>query len=546
MVIHHKVLSLACLVLAPLVLAGCGGDEAAAPTEVVLVTHDSFAISKEVKAAFESESGLRLRILQAGDANETLNRALLTAGDPQGDVIFGIDSSVLSRALEGDLLEEYRPDALAAVIGTYVVPYDQRDADRPRRGVPQRRSGLVRGARRRAAAAARGPDRGPRYRDLLVVENPATSSPGLAFLLATVARFGEDGWQAYWRALRENGVLAVDGWEEAYTQQFSGAGGQPGQAPDRRLVRDEPGRGGDLRREAPRRRRPRPSRTAATARSSTPAILRGARNEDGARKLIEFMLSEAFQADVPGSMFVYPVREGVELPPAFVEHALVPESPLAPAARRDRREPRPLGRRVDRDRRALSAALAGRPSRSRSSSSSSPGRCRDSRAQPRRGDGLRDGARRAHARLDARDRVVHALAGDGLDGAHAARRPAARVGARAVPLPRPLARARRSCSCPFVLPTVVVATAFVALLPDGVERSVWAILLAHVFFNVAVVVRVVGSFWAALDPTPRRRRGDARGEPRAASRSGDAARSSRPRSRAPRRSSSSSASRRSG
>jgi thiamine transport system permease protein len=52
---------------------------------------------------------------------------------------------------------------------------------------------------------------------------------------------------------------------------------------------------------------------------------------------------------------------------------------------------------------------------------------------------------------------------------------------------------------PFVLPTIVVATAFIALLPDGIERSVWAILLAHVFFNVAVVVRVVGAFWAGLD-----------------------------------------------
>jgi thiamine transport system permease protein len=52
---------------------------------------------------------------------------------------------------------------------------------------------------------------------------------------------------------------------------------------------------------------------------------------------------------------------------------------------------------------------------------------------------------------------------------------------------------------PFVLPTVVVATAFLALLPDGLERTVWAILLAHVFFNVAVVVRVVGAFWAGLD-----------------------------------------------
>ena len=197
---------------------------------MVLVTHDSFAISKDVKAAFEAESGLRLRILQAGDANETLNRALLTAGDPQGDVIFGIDDSVLSRALEGDLLAEYRPDALASVVGTYVVPYDQvTPIDHGEVCLNVDRAWF---AERRLAPPQRLEDlTDPRYRNLLVVENPATSSPGLAFLLATVARFGDDGWQAYWRELRENGVLAVDGWEEAYTQQFSGASGSPGKRP---------------------------------------------------------------------------------------------------------------------------------------------------------------------------------------------------------------------------------------------------------------------------------------------------------------------------
>jgi thiamine transport system substrate-binding protein len=310
------------------VAAGCGGDEAAGPTEVVLVTHDSFAVSKDVKAAFEAESGLRLRILQAGDANETLNRALLTAGDPQGDVIFGIDDSVLSRALEGDLLEEYRPDALASVVGTYVVPYDRVTpidhgevclnvdrawfADR-RLPLPRRLEDLT----------------DARYRNLLVVENPATSSPGLAFLLATVARFGDDGWQAYWRDLRTNGVLAVDGWEEAYTQQFSGAAGSPGKRPI--VVSYATSPAAEVIFAA------KPLDVAPTSaiedgcyrQVEYAGILRGARNEDGARKLIDFMLSERFQADVPGSMFVYPVREGVELPPAFVEHAIVPEDPLA-------------------------------------------------------------------------------------------------------------------------------------------------------------------------------------------------------------------------
>lgn len=313
---------------AVLVAGGCGGDDVTAPGEVVLVTHDSFAISKDVKAAFEAESGLRLRILQAGDANETLNRALLTAGDPQGDVIFGIDSSVLSRALEGDLLEEYRPDALASIVSTYVVPYDQvTPIDHGEVCLNVHRAWF---AERRLQPPQRLENlTDARYRNLLVVQNPATSSPGLAFLLATVARFGDEGWQAYWRDLRANGVLAVDGWEEAYTQQFSGAAGSPGKRPI--VVSYATSPAAEVIFAA------KPLDVAPTAaiedgcyrQVEYAGILRGARNEDGARKLIDFMLSERFQADVPGSMFVYPVREGIELPPAFVEHAIVPKDPLA-------------------------------------------------------------------------------------------------------------------------------------------------------------------------------------------------------------------------
>ena len=293
----------------------------------MLVTHDSFAISKEVKASFEEKSGLTLRILQAGDANETLNRALLTAGDPQGDVIFGIDDSILSRAIEGDVLEDYRPDGLATVEGTFlpqtdlVTPIDHGEVclnvDRgwfAERGLapPERLEDLT----------------DPRYRNLLVVENPATSSPGLAFLLATVARFGEDDWQDYWRALRANGVLAVDGWEEAYTQQFSGASGSPGKRPIVVSYATSPAAEVIFAAKPPAEAPTAAVEDGCYRQVEYAGLLRGARNEDGARTLLEFMLSEAFQADVPGSMFVYPVREGVELPPAFVEHALVPDDPL--------------------------------------------------------------------------------------------------------------------------------------------------------------------------------------------------------------------------
>jgi thiamine transport system substrate-binding protein len=325
--IQHKLLRPGAAVAALAVVlaaAGCGGGST--PTEVVLVTHDSFAVSKDVKQAFERESGLRLRILQGGDANETLNRALLTAGDPQGDVIFGIDDSVLSRAIEGDLLDEYRSPELSAVgpdftaPDPHVTPIDHGEVclniDRgwfASHGVapPTSLADLILA----------------RYRNLLVVENAATSSPGLAFLLATVATFG-DRWEGYWRGLRANGVRVVDGWEEAYTQQFSGASGSPGKRPIVVSYATSPAA------EVIFASKPLAvSPTAAVEdgcyrQVEYAGILRGAGNEDGAKKLVDFMLSERFQADVPGSMFVYPVREGVALPEAFVKHAIVPKDPL--------------------------------------------------------------------------------------------------------------------------------------------------------------------------------------------------------------------------
>ncbi|MDH4104172.1 MAG: thiamine ABC transporter substrate-binding protein, partial [Thermoleophilia bacterium] len=167
-----------------------------------------------------------------------------------------------------------------------------------------------------------------RYRSLLVVENPATSTPGLAFLLATVARYGEMGWQDYWRRLRAQDVLVVDGWEEAYTVRFSGAAGSRGNRPIVVSYASSPPAEVIF-------RTPKPA-TAPTAviedscfrQIEFAGVLRGARNEEGARKLVDFMLSTRFQEDVPLSMFVFPVNRAATLPPEFVKFAIVPESPL--------------------------------------------------------------------------------------------------------------------------------------------------------------------------------------------------------------------------
>jgi thiamine transport system substrate-binding protein len=323
------------------VAAGCSdsGNESSSTTttrttttsesnEVVLVTHDSFAIPRQVKAAFEQESGLRLTILQGGDAGEMVNRALLTKGNPQGDVLFGIDNNLLSRALDEGLFEPYVAGLLEFVDAPYLIdpthsvtPIDHGDVclnvDRTwfaLHGVapPQTLADLAQ----------------RRYKDLLVVENPATSTPGLAFMLATIARFGEDGWQDYWRRLRTNGVLTVDGWEEAYTTQFSGAGGSKGKRPIVVSYATSPA-AEVIYAKTP----PKTSPTAVVTDScfrqiELAGVLEGARNPNGARAFIDFMLSKRFQASMPESMFVLPVRDGTPLPEAFEKYAVSPPSPL--------------------------------------------------------------------------------------------------------------------------------------------------------------------------------------------------------------------------
>jgi len=229
------------LALAVVVAAGCGGSGDKKATEVVLVTHDSFAISKRVERAFERESGLRLRILQSGDAGEALNRALLTAGNPEGDVFFGVDNNLLSRALDGKLFAPYKPKALDRLDDQFLL-------DDRHRVTPVDHGEVCLNFDRGWFASHRiAPPRTlldltrPRFRKLLVVENPATSTPGVAFMLATVAQFGEQGWRRYWERLRKNDVLVTDGWEEAYTVRFSGAAGSKGRLPLSALFIRRPG-----------------------------------------------------------------------------------------------------------------------------------------------------------------------------------------------------------------------------------------------------------------------------------------------------------------
>ena len=326
MTVCYKALFVSLVAALAIATTSCGGGEK--PTDVVLVTHDSFVVSDEVKKAFEEESGLTLKILQSGDAGEALTKALLTAGNPQGDVLFGVDNNLLSRALEGDLFDAYVSPALKSVDLQYALDPEFRVTPVDHGEVCLNVDKVWFEERSVTPPGSLDDLTDPRYKGLLVVENPATSTPGLAFLLATIAHYGEGGWQEYWQKLRENGVLVVDGWEEAYTVRFSGAAGSKGSRPIVVSYASSPPAEVIFRTPRPKEAPTAVVEDSCFRQIEFAGVLRGARNEEGARKLIDFMLSKRFQEDVPLSMFVFPVVPDAALPPEFEQFAVVPSAPL--------------------------------------------------------------------------------------------------------------------------------------------------------------------------------------------------------------------------
>lgn len=293
-------------------------------TRLTLVTHDSFAVSDGILDAFTDETGIEVELLSGGDAGTMVSQAVLTAGNPVGDVLFGIDTTFLCRGTRAGLFTPYESAALGDVPDEYeldpdhlVTPMDVGDV-----------------CLNYSKAAFPTPDDAPSsledltdpaYADAFVTENPETSSPGFAFLLATIARFGEDGWEQYWGDLRDNGVQVDAGWEEAYNDSFGAGSG------DRSIVTSYASSPvADVLYSDPPRTEPAIGVVADACfrQVEFAGILRGTEHPEAAAKLVDFLLSPTFQEDIPLTMFVAPVNETAALPEVFEQHRTSIDEPL--------------------------------------------------------------------------------------------------------------------------------------------------------------------------------------------------------------------------
>lgn len=298
-------------------------SEAPASGPVTLLTHSSYELSKEQIADLK-EKGLDVKVVQVGDGGTLVNQLILTKDAPLGDVVFGVDNTFASRAIDAGVFEAYTSPALPAAAvplkvagGDAVTPVDQGDVcinvdsvwfeKNPDVPVPATLDDLAE----------------PAYKDLVVLTNPATSTPGLSFLAGTVSQYGADGYLEYWTRLKDNGVRIADSWSDAYYSDFTGAaedGTRPivlsySSSPAYTLTDD----GGTTTASLP---------ATCTRQVEYAGVLAGAKNPAGARAVVDYLLSPELQATLPDTAYMYPVDPDVPLPESFQKHGALAENPI--------------------------------------------------------------------------------------------------------------------------------------------------------------------------------------------------------------------------
>ncbi|GAA5163879.1 thiamine ABC transporter substrate-binding protein [Ornithinimicrobium tianjinense] len=292
---------------------------------VTLITHDSFTLPEELVSAFEEESGLELEVQTAGDAGELTNQLVLTQGSPVADVVFGIDNTFGSRAVSEGVLAAYTPADLPASAEehlleggeTMLTPVDFGDVCVNVDDVWFANNGI-------AAPQTLQDLTKPEYKDLFVTPGATTSSPGLAFLLATVGEFGPTEWQGYWEDLMANGAKVTSGWTDAYTVDFTAGGGDG----DRPIVLSYASSPPFTIPEGGVQPTTRALLDTCFRQVEYAGVLEGAANPEGAQAVVDWLVSPEVQAAIPDNMYMYPVDSEVALPELWAQWAPLAEEPI--------------------------------------------------------------------------------------------------------------------------------------------------------------------------------------------------------------------------
>lgn len=308
---------------------------AQAQTTLTVITHDSFDLDKKLVAQFEAANKAKVRFVKGGDAGELLNRLILTRRAPLADVVYGLDNSLLARAKQMDLLTPYKSPNLAKVpaqfrldeagylntvdYGYVALNYDRAAFAKTGLPLPKSLDDLKK----------------PEYAKLTVVESPATSSPGLAFLLATVAHYGEAGAWDWWKTARAGGMKVTRGWSDAYNKDFTKNGGKYpivlsyASSPAAEVLYADNYNPAKLPAESPTGNLFLPGST--WLQLEGVGILKGSKQPALAQKFVDFMLSAPVQADIPTRMWIYPAVGGTKLDPVF-KFAQEPKLAAAPTS----------------------------------------------------------------------------------------------------------------------------------------------------------------------------------------------------------------------
>ncbi|MFF1359696.1 thiamine ABC transporter substrate binding subunit [Streptomyces sp. NPDC058297] len=329
-------------------LSACGdsgsGKDSADSNTVTLVSHDSWAVSKGVLKDFEKRSGYKVTVLKDGDAGEAVNKAILSKDNPQGDVLFGVDNTLLSRALDNGLFQPYEAKGLDRVRPEYQLDQDKHRVTPIDTGNICVNYDKNYFADHKLTPPASFDDLAkPAYKNLLVTENVSTSSPGLGFLLGSAAQYGDGGWQGYWKKLKANGVKVVDSWEQAYNEEFSGSAGGKKAGGDRPLVvsyASSPPAEAIYSDPQPKTAPTGVATGTCFRQTEFAGLLSHARNEKGGRALLDFLIAKEFQQDMPLNMFVDPVTKDAALPADYAKYDVVVDNPktMAPKKIADNRD----------------------------------------------------------------------------------------------------------------------------------------------------------------------------------------------------------------